>query len=83
MSDDKNGFMRCGKDGLPIVTAISREVVAAVPRELREAAKQALLYPPVKFTGVQALAVGQGFIKAIDDASYTIFASGAAKHKSV
>src|SRR5262245_55168531 len=43
-------------------------------RALREAARKALLYPPVKFTGVQALAVAQGFTKAIRDASYTIFA---------
>jgi REP element-mobilizing transposase RayT len=43
-------------------------------RPLREAAKQALLFPSVKFTGAQALAGGQGFIKAIEDASYTIFA---------
>src|SRR6266478_4024025 len=43
-------------------------------RALREAAKQALLYPPVKFTGVQALAVANGFIRAIEDATYTIFA---------
>jgi REP element-mobilizing transposase RayT len=43
-------------------------------RQLREAAKQALRYPPVTFTGTQALAVARGFIRAIENASYTIFA---------
>ena len=32
-------------------------------RELRKATKSALDYPPVKFTGLQALAVGRGFAK--------------------
>jgi REP element-mobilizing transposase RayT len=57
-------------------TVTTHRSLARMPhdRELCEAAKQASMYPPVIFTGVQALAVGQGFIKAIEDASYTILA---------
>jgi len=36
-------------------------------RELRNAAKRALKYPPVSFTGEQALAVGRAFQKASDE----------------
>ncbi len=43
-------------------------------RKLREAAKQALLHPAVSLSGVQALAIAKGFIRAVDDAAYSIYA---------
>jgi REP element-mobilizing transposase RayT len=41
---------------------------------LRNRAKQALAYPEVVFNGKQALAVGNGFRGAIEEAEYSIFA---------
>jgi len=43
-------------------------------RTLRRAAKTALKFMPVEFTGVQARAVGHGFAKAIVDRGYRMFA---------
>ncbi|HOD80812.1 MAG: Transposase IS200 like protein [Planctomycetes bacterium ADurb.Bin126] len=43
-------------------------------RLLRLKAKQALKFPPVAFTGRQALAVAHGFIKAIDESKYVVYA---------
>ena len=43
-------------------------------RELREAAKRDLKYPPVSFTGEQALSVGRGFKKAGTEAGYLFYA---------
>ncbi len=37
-------------------------------------AKQALIYPVVHFTGVQARAIGRGFKLAVDEANYRILA---------
>ena len=57
-------------------TATTRRSLARVPhdRELRESAKQALQFLPVKLTGPQALEVAKGFIRAIEDANYAIHA---------
>ena len=57
-------------------TVTTRRSLARVShdRELRLAAKQALRYPAVKLTGPQALEVARGFIRAIEDADYTIHA---------
>jgi REP element-mobilizing transposase RayT len=41
---------------------------------LRLAAKEALLFPPVHFTGVQALAVAQGFKQAGQEGKYHFYA---------
>jgi len=41
---------------------------------MRLAAKSALKYGPVKLTGRQALAVGQGFIAAIAESGYSVHA---------
>ncbi|MBK8267775.1 MAG: transposase [Planctomycetes bacterium] len=51
----------------------SRESTAHVEhdRQWRMAAKQSLKYPPVRFSGVQARAVGRGFAKAIEDLRVT------------
>jgi len=43
-------------------------------RQKRLAAKQALKYGEVKFTGVQALAVSGGFAQAIEEAKYVAYA---------
>jgi REP element-mobilizing transposase RayT len=40
----------------------------------RRAAKRALRYPPVHFTGQQALAVGMGFKRAIAESGYIVHA---------
>ena len=39
----------------------------------REAARQSLKYPAVQFTGVQALAIAQGFAAASERSNYTIW----------
>jgi hypothetical protein len=43
-------------------------------REARLAAKQSLLFPPVRFTGVQALAVAKGFATAMAESGYVVHA---------
>jgi len=43
-------------------------------RDERLAAKHALKYPPVQFSGVQARAIANGFAKAVRDAEYAIHA---------
>jgi REP element-mobilizing transposase RayT len=50
--------------------------VAAKPHdeELRLAAKQALRYPPVEFTGIQARAIARGFAIAAREGDYIIHA---------
>jgi REP element-mobilizing transposase RayT len=52
----------------------TRRSVAHVRHDqsLRRAAKQALRFPPVRFTGGQALAVGQGFARAIAEGKYVV-----------
>ena len=53
-----------------------RGSVAGVQHDvaLRKRAKQALTYPEVHFSGVQAQAVGIGFCTAVEEADYAIFA---------
>ena len=57
-------------------TTTERRSVAHVPhdRRLREEAKRALKYPPVVFSGRQALAVAQGFDHARTESGYVIHA---------
>ncbi len=43
-------------------------------RGLRLAAKKALRYPLVKFTGVQAVAIAQGFATALTEHNYVVHA---------
>lgn len=54
----------------------TRASVAAAThdRNLRRKAKQALTYPEVHLSGVQARSVVRGFRSAIDEASYVVFA---------
>jgi REP element-mobilizing transposase RayT len=54
----------------------ARRSVAHVPhdRRLREEAKRALRYPPVAFSGRQALAIAQGFDRAGNESGYVIHA---------
>jgi REP element-mobilizing transposase RayT len=43
-------------------------------RQLRLAAKKALRYPPVEFTGVQAVEIAQGFATAFSEHDYAVHA---------
>jgi hypothetical protein len=54
----------------------TRRSVAARPHDprQRQEAKAALRYPPVSFTGKQALAVGTGFKRAIGESGYVMYA---------
>jgi REP element-mobilizing transposase RayT len=54
----------------------TRDSVAHVAhdRELREAAKAALMYPPVVFNGIQARAVGTAFAEMVRKSGYKIYA---------
>jgi REP element-mobilizing transposase RayT len=60
----------------PATKTDTRRSVAAKPhdRALREAAKRALKYPPVRFDGHQALAVSRGFAAAIAEHGYRMLA---------
>jgi REP element-mobilizing transposase RayT len=54
----------------------TRRSVAGAPhdRTLRQAAKSALMYPEVSFTGRQALSVSVGFRRAAEEGEYSIHA---------
>ena len=54
----------------------TRRSVAAVPhdRRLRKAAKEALKYPAVEFTGLQALSVGNGFARYLKRSGVVVWA---------
>jgi len=60
----------------PATTVSHTRSVAAVPhdRARRLAAKEVMKYPPVVFTGRQALAVGVGFGKQVKKSGYCIHA---------
>jgi REP element-mobilizing transposase RayT len=60
----------------PATKVHTRLSVAARPHshELRQAAKRALKYPAVHFTGEQALSVARGFRRAIEESKYTVYA---------
>src|SRR5439155_16375243 len=57
-------------------TTDSRKSLAHQPhdRDQRLAAKQALQYPPVQFTGIQARAIGEGFGNSIRRGGLTVWA---------
>jgi len=59
-----------------IVPANTTRSIAAKPHDAarRLAAKQSLQYPPVKLTGIQALAVIKGFARAVEENEYRVFA---------
>src|SRR5437016_1521710 len=54
----------------------SRKSVAEVAhdRELREAAKEALKYPAVHFSGIQAQAIGAGFAESVRKGKVVVWA---------
>lgn len=54
----------------------TRKSVAHVPHDAqaRRAAKRTLQCPPVRFTGVQALAIAEGFRRAVREGDYNIHA---------
>ena len=56
--------------------ATTRDSVANVPHDAikRREAKSALKYPPVLFTGEQAVAIGGGFARAVREGAYRIHA---------
>jgi REP element-mobilizing transposase RayT len=60
----------------PATKTISRESQAHAEHDhqRRQAAKSALLFPPVVFSGEQARAVGNGFRHAVDEAGYHVYA---------
>jgi len=60
----------------PASKVTTHRSVAARPhdRGLRLAAKQALRYPEVQFTGLQARAIGRGIHSAVKEANYRILA---------
>jgi REP element-mobilizing transposase RayT len=60
----------------------TRRSVAGRPhdRGLRQEAKKALSYPPVEFTGRQALAVGVGFRQAVEESHYVVHACSILPH---
>jgi REP element-mobilizing transposase RayT len=60
----------------PATKVTTRQSVAATPhdRHLRESAKEALKYPPVHFTGIQARAIAYGFKDACEESGYVVFA---------
>ena len=51
-----------------------RHSVARAPHDVaaRRAAKQALRYPPVSFTGLQARSIGHGFARAVTESGYVV-----------
>lgn len=59
----------------PATKTDTRQSVAARPhdRASRQAAKQALKHPPVRFDGRQALSIARGFATAIAEHDYRIF----------
>ena len=60
----------------PATKLTTRQSVAHVPhnRELRLRAKGALKRQPVRFSGMQARAIGRGFARAVEEGSYRIHA---------
>ncbi len=60
----------------PATKVATRRSVAARPHDFhtRQEAKQALRYAPVSLTGEQALAVGKGFRRAIEESGYVVYA---------
>lgn len=60
----------------PATKVSTRRSVANAPhdRALRLAAKQALKYPPVRFSGLQARAAVRGFAQATQEGAYVVHA---------
>jgi len=60
----------------PATKVTTRRSLARRPHDhrLRQQAKTALRYPPVSFTGRQALAIGMGFKQAIEESQYVVYA---------
>jgi len=60
----------------PATKVTTTRSVAARPHDyqLRQAAKQVLRYPPVKFTGEQAVVIAEGFAKAMSEHDYLVHA---------
>jgi len=54
----------------------TRQSLAANPHDHqhRQAAKEALTYPCVRFTGLQALSIANGFRRAMDESGYVLHA---------
>jgi REP element-mobilizing transposase RayT len=62
--------------GGPATKTDTRRSVAHVPHDARarQRVKKALKYPPVVFTGRQALSIGQGFKRMVEKSGYRIHA---------
>lgn len=63
--------------GGPATKTDARRSLAGQPHDpvRRRAVQAALKYPPVRFTGEQAVAVAAGFAKAVEEYAYTIHAA--------
>lgn len=60
--------------GAPTKTTERRSLASAPhDRERRLAARRALRYQPVTFTGVQALCVARGFARAVQESGYVLY----------
>ncbi|MBM4019376.1 MAG: hypothetical protein FJ288_13820 [Planctomycetes bacterium] len=69
------GGWELARFGRATKTDARRSVAGALhDRRLRTAAKDALHYPPVAFSGRQALAVGRGFARACRESAYVLHA---------
>jgi REP element-mobilizing transposase RayT len=66
-------LVRFGKSTKSLERRGLAELTAAELRQ-REAARRSLKYPPVRFTGVQARAIGSGLAAACRRSGYTIWA---------
>lgn len=60
----------------PATKVSTRRSVAGAPHdfEVRQAAKRALSYPEVRFTGRQALSIANGFRTVVEEGTYAVFA---------
>jgi len=59
----------------PATKSLDRKLTLSVSEQRRlDAARRALKYPAVEFTGVQARAIGRGFARAVTSSALTIWA---------
>jgi REP element-mobilizing transposase RayT len=54
--------------------SIERQELTSLQEKQRQEAREAIKYPRVQFTGIQARAVGQGFAKGVAKSGFTIWA---------
>jgi REP element-mobilizing transposase RayT len=72
-------FVRCWElllAGGKATTIDERHSVASRSHdaEARRAAKRALRYPPIRFDGQQAVSIAAGFVEAVEESDYSVYA---------